>query len=234
MTTTPQKQNIVTWAFDIWEHVLANRMASISVIFINLFMIYGVLFRDWNVFYIMLLFWAENVINGVFNVIRMITAKNGGWLKLFIVPFFCFHYGMFCFVHGVFVFAIFGSGMFGTTSGATGHLVDSYLDGSFWHNIFQVSNGIGWALLMLIVNSGMTMVRDYFNNGEYKRADIGKLMSEPYGRVVQLHIALIAGGFLTIATGSAKITVVILVFAKLLLDLNYTKNHRPQVPIEEE
>ena len=232
MNTTLQKQNIVTWAFDIWEHVLANRMSSISAICINLFIIWGVLFRDWNVFNIMLLFWAENVINGVFNVIRMITAKNGGWFKLFVVPFFCIHYGMFCFVHGVFVFAIFGANWNSAVSGPGEKLVNSYLDGSFWHNIFQISSGIGWTLILFAVNNLISLVKDYFRNGEYRTANLMLLMNGSYGRIIQLHIALLAGGFLTIITGSTKITIVILIIAKLLMDLNYARKNNNTLPPE--
>jgi hypothetical protein len=183
-------------------------------------MIWGVLFKDWNVFYIMLLYWAENVIIGVFNVIRMASAKNGGWLKLFLIPFFCFHYGMFCFVHGVFVIVLFGGALFASSN----ITMESIINGGILHYIFYIVPGIGWALLFFIVINTITLVKDYFNNGEYLQADIGMLMTEPYGRIIQLHIALMAGGFLIIITSSAKIVVCILVLLKMLLDLNYSLN----------
>jgi hypothetical protein len=58
------------------------------------------------------------------------------------------------------------------------------------------------------------------------------LMNGSYGRIIQLHIALLAGGFLTITTGSTKITIVILVIAKLLMDLNYARKNNKTLPPE--
>src|SRR5688572_28095383 len=78
----------------------------------NLVPLAGVLFLDWSVFATLLVFWVENVIVGAFNVLRMLVAQpqiGAMWAaKLFMIPFFTFHYGMFVTVHGVFVLALFG------------------------------------------------------------------------------------------------------------------------------
>jgi hypothetical protein len=68
------------------------------------------------VFALLVLFWMENVVVGVFFILRMVLADLEDaalWLgKLFMVPFFCVHYGMFTAVHGVFVFMLFGQGRY--------------------------------------------------------------------------------------------------------------------------
>src|SRR5690348_18190227 len=65
----------------------------------NLVPLAGVLFFGWSVFSTLLLFWVENVIVGAFNVLRMLVAQpqiGAMWAaKLFMIPFFTFHYGMF-------------------------------------------------------------------------------------------------------------------------------------------
>ena len=83
----------------------------------NLVPLAGVLFWGWSVFALIALFWMENVIIGVFFVLRMLCADPRDpalWAgKLFMVPFFCFHYGMFTAIHGVFVFSMFGGKSYG-------------------------------------------------------------------------------------------------------------------------
>lgn len=78
----------------------------------NVLPLIGVLFWGWDVFPLLALFWMENVVIGLFFILRMICADPRDpalWAgKLFMVPFFCLHYGMFTAVHGVFVFSLFG------------------------------------------------------------------------------------------------------------------------------
>ena len=221
MNNNRSKPNLMSKFVDIGQHIQGNPMTSFSIILINLYLIWGVLFSNWNIFNIMFLYWAENVLNGIFSVIRIASAKDGGLFKLFIIPFFCFHYGIFCFVHGVFVFASFGGAMGGFNSTVK---VDSYFNGHFLYNLFSIYSGIGLSIYFFIINDIVSLVNNYFKNGEYLHANLKTLMSEPYGRIAQLHIGLMLGGFLTIISGSAKITICILIVLKVILDLNYMKN----------
>ena len=58
-----------------------------------------------------MLYEVITVIVGLLNVARMVAAAPDDPLqwgaKLFLVPFFCVHYGMFTAVHGAFVFGLF-------------------------------------------------------------------------------------------------------------------------------
>jgi hypothetical protein len=80
----------------------------------NLVPLAGVLFWDWSVFALPALFWMENVVVGALFALRLLCADPADaalWpAKLFMVPFFCLHYGMFTAVHGIFVFTLFGEG----------------------------------------------------------------------------------------------------------------------------
>jgi hypothetical protein len=83
----------------------------------NLIPLVGIALHNWTVFQVLLLYWCENVVVGGFNVLRMLAAQPKSevmWAsKLFLIPFFCVHYGMFTFVHGMFVLALFGGNKFG-------------------------------------------------------------------------------------------------------------------------
>jgi hypothetical protein len=57
-------------------------------------------------------------------------------------------------------------------------------------------------VLALFVSHGVSFVQNYLLKGEYAAARPEKLMGSPYGRIVVMHIAILAGGFLTMAIGS--------------------------------
>ena len=91
------------------------RPSVVILILANLVPLYGVAFLGWKVFPLMLLFWVENVIVGIFNVLKMLFCqpeKPEKWAgKLAAIPFFCVHYGIFTTVHGLFIFLLFGGMM---------------------------------------------------------------------------------------------------------------------------
>ena len=88
-----------------------------ALILANLVPLAGVLWMGWEVGDVVLLYWIENLIVGVFNVLRILAVRirdPAAWLgKLVLIPFFAVHYGGFAAVHGVLLTAMFrgqGSG----------------------------------------------------------------------------------------------------------------------------
>ena len=79
-----------------------------ALVAINLLPLIGVLFFDWSVYEILVLFWAENLVIGLYTITRLVTLyrRKGEEAALFMVFFFCFHFGGFTMGHGLFV--IFG------------------------------------------------------------------------------------------------------------------------------
>ena len=162
----------------------------------------------------------RNVVIGLINVLKMICCgsresdgddfpyKQGA--KLFFVPFFTVHYGIFCLVHGVFVFALLGSndGHFG---GPLGN----------WDARFDMLRETGaiWGIACLTLSHLYSFLRNYLMGGEYRRVSLPDLMSQPYGRVVVLHLAILFGAFATMALGSPIWLLVILIVGKTALDL---------------
>ena len=144
-------------------------MAALTAITFNT---NGALLSPWAMF----LFWSENVIIGVINVLKMLTADPESPLswagKLFLIPFFCVHYGMFTFINGVFVIGLFGGGFKPGTGFPTPE--------SFWKIAHE--NYLGWAVLGLAVSRGISFATNYLGNGEYRRASLQQLMQQPYGR----------------------------------------------------
>jgi len=193
----------------------------IMLVLANLIPLAGVLFLGWETFPLVFLFWLENVVVGVFNVLKMLIAapQNGvNWLaKAFMIPFFCVHYGMFTFVHGVFVVGFFGKQF---RRGAPAPDVDLFLR--------LISEQHLWvAVIALFASHGFSFVWNYLKRGEYQRASLAALMQQPYGRVVVLHVAILGGGFLVMAMGSPVAGLVLLVLLKIALDVRaHVKQHQ--------
>src|SRR6185312_2143413 len=185
----------------------------IALVLANLVPVFGVLVLNWEVFPLMFLFWFENVIVGGFNVLKMLTNQPASvlmWIgKLFIIPFFCFHYGMFTFVHGIFVIGLFGN---------------RFVQGHGFPNVSTVLDVVaeyklGWAILGLTVSHGVSFVTNYIGKGEYQRVGLQQLMNQPYGRIMVMHFAILFGGFLVMALHSPTSALLLLVVLKTAFDL---------------
>lgn len=198
----------------------------------NLIPVLGVLFFGWSIFEIVSLYWFENVVIGVFNVIRIFLCKPDSkalgnksfastTAKFFLIPFFSFHYGMFCLVHGFFVIGLLGgkgggndssSGVFGMVAG-----------------IFQSSGK--WFVFSIIASHLFSLIVNYIGKGEYRRVTPDQLMASPYGRIVVLHIAIIFGAFAIAALGSPVGLLLLLIAGKIILDAGlHLRSHRKLEP----
>jgi hypothetical protein len=195
--------------------------SSVALIAANLLPVYGVLFLGWDVFPVVLLFWLENVVIGVLNVLRIACVQPqepAFWVgKVFIIPFFCFHYGMFTAVHGVFVFALFGGNAFEPRGLPTPAFV--------WSAIRQLH--VTLPFLALAASHAFSFAWNYIGKGEYRRTSVQKLFTQPYGRIVVLQLVLIFGGFLVMALGSPLAGMLLLVVLKIVMDARaHLREHR--------
>jgi hypothetical protein len=186
----------------------------------NLVPVAGVLLWGWSVFALLALFWMENVIIGAFFALRMLCADPRDaalWAgKLFMVPFFCFHYGMFTAVHGVFVFSMFGADKYSVRGT---DVIEPAL------RVVQDS-GLWLPVAALLVSHAFSFFWNYLYRGEFRRAQLSGLMAAPYGRVVVLHVAILAGGFAAAMLGSPVWALILLLALKVALDLRaHVKEH---------
>lgn len=179
--------------------------ASASVLLAaNAFQLVGVLALGWSLYALVLLYWCENLIVGLFNVLRMLCAQPpeaGAWIaKLFVTPFFVVHYGGFTAVHGFAVVAVFGGG---------------------WASVPGVIGETGFplAILLLGLSHGFSFFRNYLAGGECRRADLMQLTMQPYQRVFVLHLVIFAGAFALKLLTPSPLVVVPLILLKTGFDL---------------
>lgn len=194
----------------------------------NVLPLFGALFLGWTPMLILGLYWAENVVIGLINALKMLTctghggdsAKSDGgspstdaagapfpWpARLFLTGFFLVHYGIFTFVHGMFVLFL-GEAAEQSGSGAYGSLADH----SPWL--------IGLSLLVMAGSHLYSFVADFLLEGLGRDADVAQIMFLPYPRMVVLHVTIIFGAMALMALGSPVFLVAILVVLKTILDL---------------
>lgn len=195
--------------------------AGIILIISNAIPLVGVLWGGWNLLTVMLLYWAENVVVGIYNIARMVTIlgwgdqRNFGCSQIFLIPFFTLHYGMFCFIHGVMLAWFLGphldhgsSGMLNNALTLTVNLIVQHPAATFT-----------FALLSLFVQHGISFITPFLMKGEYRQAKCSDLGSQPYGRIILLHVTLLAGAVLMVLTGAKAAILALLVFIKLIIDL---------------
>jgi hypothetical protein len=126
-------------------------------------------------------------------------------IKLFLVPFFIFHYGMFCMGHGTFIFAIFGD--------------ESLGNADLWTLNELIAGPLLIALGALFLSHMYSFLINYLGSGEFRRTNPMSLMMAPYSRIIVLHLTIIAGGGLAMVLGSPFWLLALLIGLKILMDV---------------
>jgi hypothetical protein len=136
--------------------------------------------------------------------------------KLFMVPFFCFHYGLFTAGHGVFVFDMLG----GKRYDVQGLWVLEPAARA------AADYGLWLPLAVLFASHLFSFLYNYLYRGEFRRVQLAALMFTPYRRVVVLHLTIIIGGFAAIFLGSPVWALLVLLAMKIGLDWKaHVKEH---------
>jgi len=183
------------------------------LIFFNAIPIYGVLIWQWNSFDIIFLYWFENIIIGLFTVIRFIVRPFSHPVELifplFMAPFFTFHYGAFCYGHGTFLINMFGKDALGEM--AKLGIPDVILPVIETRQLF-------WPIAALFAFQLLDWVRDTMERG-LGSDNIKVLMIAPYRRIIVLHITIIASGFALAAIDQPTIGLLLLIAFKTGFDI---------------
>ena len=195
-----EKQNLIT-------------PSAIALVAANLVPLVGVVFWNWKVFPVFVLFWSENVIIGLFNAVKILLAQGGGDAdrkeKLSALPFFLVHYGFFCTIHFLAIVAIFAE----TGEGESLRQRNDFLRLlSDYH--------VGYAVVGMVSSHAVSFWNNYLGKQEYLHATVKKLFFQPYVRVFSLHLVIIACGLLLVVLGQPVLGLSLLILIKMILDLN--------------
>lgn len=225
------------------------RLSAVALVLANLIPLVGVLHWQWSVSSVVILYWFENVVIGVVNVLRMLTASPASLDLLALAKeragndeaklaaleqtlgrmnVSTIQHGFKLFIIPFFIVHYFGfcagHGVFVFSMFGDG---DGYFDDSSGMNPFGAigraisifSTPLAVAAGALALSHAFSFVQNYLIGGEYQRMNVRRLMVMPYGRIIALHITIIFGGFATMALGEPLSVVVILVAVKTAVDL---------------
>ena len=239
-----------------WYRLGSSRGAVVALVVANAIPLVGVLFLGWSVWNILVVYWLENGVVGVFNILKIaraegpadpaaVTTDRGRTPvrgRAALIPFFVIHYGLFWFVHGIFVLSLPSTtGMFGDAFGPAAGPVFEFPPGEDGP-IPGIDPGAGdpggldpgtiaLAVVALTISHGLSYWWNFLRGGEYRRVNAARQMFAPYGRLVALHLTIIFGAMAIIATGAPAAAVAVLVVANTLLDGGFhAAEHRQAAP----
>jgi hypothetical protein len=206
----------------------------------NMIPVYGVLVFGWDAFYIVLLYWAENLIIGFYNILKIAFAKVEHPIlhigKLFMIPFFIIHYGGFVAVHGLLIFSLFGKDQAGRAMGLGSHhwpcllVFVQMLLGVIRHCWTTIPKDMKYVIGSLFLSHGVSFVRNYILAGEYLTAKPKDLMGQPYSRIMVMHIAILAGAFISAAIGAPAGVLIVLIVLKTIIDVKlHLRQHKKNI-----
>jgi hypothetical protein len=226
---------------------LGTTLASaLALIVVNLVPLIGVAFWGWSLMLILVLYWLESGVVGVINVFKIARAGGGldepmvssdgarvtirisglasGMGKRAIIGFFIIHYGIFWLVHGVFVF------LMPLFAGLANPVIDpgapSLGLGPMDFGPLPL-DGLLLSFALLTASHVVSFVTNYLGRGEYRRANPAGQMMSVYGRVVVLHVTIVAGAFVIGFFGTPFAALVLLIGLKTLIDLGlHLREHR--------
>lgn len=180
--------------------------STVTLLGSNLITIIIAVYEGWNLQDVMMIYWGQSVIVGLFNFIRMINLKSSSTkgLKMNGNPvdltrttqistsvFFLFHYGLF---HLAYLVFLLGTGERSSQMGFTSMLILVALFG---------------------VNHFFAMLETY-KKDQNRQPNIRTIMFFPYARIFPMHLIVIAGGNIG---GSSAITLVLFLLLKTGADL---------------
>lgn len=189
--------------------------SQISLIVANLLPIFGVVFFDWDIVYIIYIYWAENFVIGFYTILKMIKSSNQTeyihedgmveiytpqqknmlkYFSFFVIPFFILHFGGFSFGHGFIISILFGK-----------------------PNITNFDFFV--AIFLLFVSHGISFFTNFIKNKEYQRTIPIIEMFKPYTRIVIVHLTIILSALVTTWLKQPIWPLIVLIALKITLDL---------------
>ena len=109
-------------------------------------------------------------------------------------------------VHFLFIYALFVQGPEDLSGGDLSEV--AHMFASLWP-----------ALLVLFASHAFSFYSNFLGRKEYRGGTVQKQMSEPYQRIIFMHLVVIFGGGATLISGESTPVLLIVIGAKIWVDL---------------
>lgn len=189
---------------------IRRRLISLTVMALaNLLPILGFVFSDWNLYELMTLYWVENVIIGVFTVLKMLNVDNDSVADdrkiLTAVPPFMVYF-LLCFLQVILIQVIFQKFLPPLSPEET------WLEG--WHRMVGFFSfafvQLKWVVLAMALSHGFSYVYDYNLGGERYRTSLKKLWYLPGSRLIVIMVIIMTAAGQLEAMNSLTVFMVII------------------------
>jgi len=205
-------QNLISFRGNLeWRDL--RDISVLGLLASNIVVIIWALIENWDLSFLMLVYWAQNVIIGIFWFYTIITYKNAyrkytedpfelpdklnAFSRLGLGLFFLMHFGCFHLVYFIFL------------------LAPTRLE----QKTFEFS------LLPFVIFTGLFFINqliwsiNFAGKSEHKPANISKLMGFPYARVVPIHLAIMIGIWVSDKGLNPQFTTLIFLMLKTVVDV---------------
>ncbi len=228
-------RSLLQRAFEVYR-VNSSAAAAVLLVVFNLVPLAGVLWLRWDLLLILALYWVENGVVGVINILKILRAEgtapathwreNGRPISSMshgaVAGFFAMHYGLFWVVHGVFVFTLIPA-IASDPSIRPDGTIPAPLTGP---NIDLGVLALG--AIGLSISHGVSFWTNYIGRGEYRTLSPAQVMTQPYGRLVIMHLTILLGAVVSIFLGTPVGSLLVLIVGKTALDLAFhLRQHQP-------
>jgi len=129
-------------------------------------------------------------------------------------PFFIGHFGGFMSVHFLFLYTIFVNPKEGMAS--ANDLAE----------VAQLFYTLWPALAALFISHGFSFYKNFMGRQEYRGRTLNQQMTEPYSRIIFMHLVLIFGGGLSLILGNPAPVLILVIGLKIYFDVKaHLKQH---------
>ena len=181
-----------------------------SLIAANLVPLFGTLFLGWTTGIVLLLYWVETAVIGLYSILKMPVAW--GWFALFSVPFFIVHFGAFLGIAGT--WAIGAQGMIDGVP-----INDVPVRG--WETVHPIDGEVGTFWFVVLASHGVSFVRNFVGKKEYRllKKDPDQLMVAPYRRILVMMASVVVGVVVVGLTGAPHTLMSVFIVLKIVTDV---------------
>ncbi len=182
----------------------------------------GILLLGWQADAIVVAYFFETVIIGLFHIIKMLIVYFAGRQQQSVIrnaspgeqkqngfamiPFFCFHYFFFLFVQSVFMFTFINDDV-----GSSFNVIGNYAAMLRRADVQQ-------AVMVSGFTHAAMLLRDFILPKTYHEYSLAGLFFQPYGRVVLQQVVVILSGFFFMLFKGAVVLAVLLILFRTALD----------------
>ena len=180
-------------------------LSSAALVAANSVPVFGVLFFQWNLFHILLLYWVESGVIGWYAILRQFRGNFAEALGSSFL--FLMHLVFFLGLQGLFLITIYGP------DEGSGSIIASLA------KIVPSLVTLRLAILSFFISYGIAFVKEWREKQTNQKMDPFWAILPMYGRMLFLQIVIVMGGFLVARFHQPVLSLVLLIGMKTFVDI---------------